>query len=404
VQSGANAGVAPPAPARFTFLLLGTAAFISGVNLRMFDTLLPNLAEDFAVAPTVASIVVTAFTLAYGLFQVIHGPLGDRLGRLKVVSAAMLLAGLGSLGSALAPDLAALTALRFVTGIGAAGIIPVSLAWIGDHTSYENRQAALGRFMGFSITGQILGPALGGALAEWLGWREVFYLLTGAFLVVAVALFGLERRERGAGRVESKTTVGGNALRTYVDILRVRWVRTVLLVVFAEGALFFGCFAYAGAWLKETFSLSYLTVGAMLAGFGLGGLLYTVLVRWLLRQLGERGFALTAAAVLLVFYVALPFVPLWQAVGPLCALGGFGFYMLHNTLQTKATEMYPSARGTAISAFAFCLFCGQALGVAVFGRAIAWFGYGPSFVVTGVALLFLALAFARQLRLARAAS
>lgn len=392
------------APSSFAFLLLGGAAFISGVNLRMFDTLLPNLAEDFAVAPTVASIVVTAFTLAYGLFQVVHGPLGDRLGRLKVVAAAMLLAGVGSLGSALAPDLAALTALRFVTGIGAAGIIPVSLAWIGDHTAYENRQAALGRFMGFSITGQILGPALGGALAEWLGWREVFYFLTAAFVVVALALARLERRERPAGGEALKVRAAGNALRTYADILRAPWARTVLLVVFAEGALFFGCFAYAGAWLKDTFALSYLTVGAVLAGFGIGGLLYTFLVRRLLRLLGERGFALVAAVILATFYAALPFVPLWQAVAPLCALGGFGFYMLHNTLQTQATEMYPRARGTAISAFALSLFCGQAVGVALAGRAIAWFGYSPSFVFTGGALLVLALVFARLLARPRVAA
>lgn len=58
------------------FWFLGSAAFISGASLRMFDTLLPNLAEDFAVEPTVASIVVTAFTLAYGLFQVVHGAAG----------------------------------------------------------------------------------------------------------------------------------------------------------------------------------------------------------------------------------------------------------------------------------------------------------------------------------------
>lgn len=404
MRQAPSGGGAPAAPSSVSFVFLGSAAFISGVNLRMFDTLLPNLAEDFSVAPTVASIVVTAFTLAYGLFQVVHGPLGDRLGRLKVVAVAMLVAGAGSLGSALAPNLTALTALRFVTGIGAAGIIPVSLAWIGDHTSYANRQAALGRFMGFSITGQIVGPALGGALAEWLGWREVFYLVTAAFLVVALALFALERRERAPGRGARGASANEHPLRTYAGILSVPWVRTILLVVFAEGALFFGCFAYAGAWLKDAFDLSYLAVGAMLAGFGLGGLLYTFLVRRLLALLGERGFALGAAVVLFVFYVALPFVPLWQAVGPLCALGGFGFYMLHNTLQTKATEMYPRARGTAISAFALSLFCGQAAGVALFGRAIAWFGYAPSFVVTGIALLLLALWFARQLAAARAAA
>jgi predicted MFS family arabinose efflux permease len=181
-------------------------------------------------------------------------------------------------------------------------------------------------------------------------------------------------------------------------VLRVPWVRTVLLIVFLEGALFFGAFAYAGAWLKETFDLSYLLIGAMLAGFGVGGLAYSLLVRWLLKHLGEAGLPLGAALVLLTFYVCLPFAPVWQLVGPLCALGGFGFYMLHNTLQTKATEMYPRARGTAISAFALCLFCGQAAGVAFFGRVIAVSGYTLPFVVTGFTLLWLAGSFARQLR------
>jgi predicted MFS family arabinose efflux permease len=383
------------------FLFLASAAFISGANLRMFDALLPTLAEDFGVAPTVASIVVTAFTFSYGVFQLVHGPLGDRVGRLRTVAAAMLIACLGSLGSALAPTLTWLTVLRFIAGIGAAGIIPVSIAWIGDHTSYENRQSTLARFIAFSVTGQILGPALGGALAQWLSWREVFYLLTGAFLVVAIALFRLDGRER-AERERSGTATTAhtaeNLLRTYQEILRVPWVRTVLLTVFLEGALFYGSFAYTGAWLKETFDLSYLMIGVMLAGFGIGGLLYTFLVRKLMRRLDEVGFALGAALVLLAFYVCLPFSHFWQLTGPLCAVGGFGFYMLHNTLQTKATEMYPRARGTAISAFALMLFCGQALGVAVFGRVISAFGYAPSFVFTGIALLLLAWFFATQLR------
>jgi predicted MFS family arabinose efflux permease len=388
-----------------TFLFLGTAAFISGANLRMFDALLPSLAEDLVVAPTVASIVVTSFTLAYGLFQVVHGPLGDRIGRLRTVAIAMLVAGLGSLGSALAPALTELTVLRFVTGVGAAGIIPVSLAWIGDHTAYEDRQAALGRFMAFSITGQIVGPALGGALAEWLSWREVFYLLTAAFLVVAIALLRLERTQRRAKTSASRpTSTTADFVRTYADILRVPWVRTVLLTVFLEGTLFFGCFAYAGAWLKEAFDLTYFGVGALLAGFGVGGLLYSVLVRWLLRRLDEPGFARSAALVLLAFWVSLALAPVWQIVGLLCAVGGFGFYLLHNTLQTKATEMYARARGTAISAFALSLFCGQAFGVALFGRVIARFGYGLGFVIAGVGLALLSFFFADRLNRARVAS
>ncbi|NIO43004.1 MAG: hypothetical protein GTO41_24310 [Burkholderiales bacterium] len=60
--------------------------------------------------------------------------------------------------------------------------------------------------------------------------------------------------------------------------------------------------------------------------------------------------------------------------------------------------MYPRARGTAISAFAMSLFCGQAIGVALFGRTIAMFGYTANFIATGIALMLLAAWFARQLR------
>ena len=381
------------------FVALAVAAFVSGANLRLFDALLPTIAEDFAVAPTVASVVVTAFTLAYGLFQIVHGPLGDRVGRLRTVAIAMTIACLGSLGSAMAPTLPQLTVLRFITGIGAAGIIPVSIAWLADHTPYENRQATLGRFIGFILMGQILGPALGGALAEWLSWRDVFYVFTAVFLIVSIVLFRADFTSRKTPATDSDSPPPhANILRTYLEILRDPWVRTVLLTVAVEGILFYGAFAYTGAWLKEKFDLSYLLIGAMLAGLGLGGVFYSLLVKWLLKRLHETGFVITGASILLLFYLALPLSPTWHVVGPLCVFGGFGLYMLHNTLQTKATEMWPAARGTAISAFALSLFCGQALGVALFGRAIAAFGYDWTFVATGIALLLLGIRFAWRLR------
>ena len=122
----------PPA-----LLALAAAAFVSGANLRLFDALLPTVAEDFAVPPTTASIVITAFTLAYGLFQIVHGPLGDRVGKLRVIGGATLIAAIASLGCAYATSLQALAALRFATGIGAAAIVPLSLAWIGDNTPFS---------------------------------------------------------------------------------------------------------------------------------------------------------------------------------------------------------------------------------------------------------------------------
>jgi predicted MFS family arabinose efflux permease len=385
----------PPA-----LLALAAAAFASGANLRLFDALLPTVAEDFGVPPTTASVVVTAFTLAYGLFQIVHGPLGDRVGKLRVIGGATLIASAASLGCAFAPTLPALAALRFATGIGAAAIVPLSLAWIGDNTSYEKRQATLGRFLSFILMGQILGPALGGALAEFTSWRRVFDVMAAVFLVVSIVLFTVHRRTRHAASVVGKSH--GNVWRNYAAVLGDRWVRIVVLTVFLEGGLFYGAFAYTGAYLKERFGLSYLLIGGMLAGFGLGGVVYSLMVKWLLARLGEKGFVRLGGALMFICMAGLPLLPWWQAAIPVFIVAGFGFYMFHNTLQTRATEMAPQARGTAIAVFAFCLFMGQAGGVAACGVAIRLLDYGWTFVISGAGLIVLGYWFAIRIGLHRA--
>lgn len=374
------------------FFALAAAAFVSGANLRLFDALLPTVAEDFAVAPTTASIVVTAFTLAYGLFQIVHGPLGDRIGKLRVIGGATLIASAASLGCAFAPTLPALAALRFATGIGAAAIVPLSLAWIGDNTPYEKRQATLGRFLGFILMGQILGPAVGGALAEFISWRRVFDVMAVVFLIVSIVLFTVDRRTRPAASTPGK--VSGNVWRNYVAVLGDPWVRIVVVTVFLEGGLFYGAFAFTGAYLKERFGLSYLLIGGMLAGFGLGGVVYSLMVKWLLARLGEKGFVRLGGALMFICMAVLPLLPWWQAAIPVFIVAGFGFYMFHNTLQTRATEMAPQTRGTAIAVFAFCLFMGQAAGVAVCGVAIRQLDYGWTFAINGSGLVLLGIWFA----------
>lgn len=379
------------------FIVLATAAFLSGANLRVFDALLPNIAAEFDVTHATAAIVIAAFTLAYGLFQIIYGPIGDRYGRIKTVSVATGIVAVGSLGSAHAQDLEWLTALRFLTGIGAAGIIPVSLAWIGDQTTYENRQASLGNFISFILLGQILGPSLGGALAEFSSWRTIFYFFSISFFIMTLILFLVAHKYQSTHSVKKTSTLPNHPFRNYSNILKDPWCQTVLVMVHLEGALFYGSFAFVGAWIKTELNLDYMTIGLLLSGFGLGGVLYTISIRRLQTLMGEVGFVLTGALILFLFFVALPVMHSEVLVGAWCIFGGFGFYILHNTLQTKATEMYPQARGTAISVFAMSLFSGQAVGTIFFGLLTTLFGYTLSFISVGVCVLTLGLFFAKKL-------
>ena len=77
--------------------LLALAAFVSGANLRITDPLVPALAQYFSASVSAAGSVVSGFTLGYALFQVVHGPLGDRIGKLRAVTIGMFIAAAASL-------------------------------------------------------------------------------------------------------------------------------------------------------------------------------------------------------------------------------------------------------------------------------------------------------------------
>ena len=377
-----------------TLIALAAAGFVSGANMRLFDALLPTVADDFGVVPTVASVVVTAFALAYGLFQLVHGPLGDRVGKLKIVAGATFIAAAMSLATVFVTSLTGLAVLRFLTGIGAGGMIPLALAWIGDNTPYEKRQTTLARFLGVVLLGNILGPAMGGLLAELLSWRAVFAVFSLLFLSVGIVLV-VQQRRSPAPPPAGEPRPG--VVRSYIDVLRDPWVRTVLATVAIEGALFYGAFAYTGAFLKAKFDLAYSTIGAIIAAFGVGGVLYSLAVRWLVRRLGEAGLVIGGGFILLACYLLLPWLPAWQPIALVLARRGIGLYMVHNTIHTRSTEMAPKARGTALALHAFFMFSGQALGVLICGVLIRVLNYEWTYVLAGLGLAALGVIFRRRI-------
>jgi predicted MFS family arabinose efflux permease len=79
-----------------------------------------------------------------------------------------------------------------------------------------------------------------------------------------------------------------------------------------------------------------------------------------------------------------------------CFAMGLGFYMLHNTLQTNATQMAPERRGAAVSAFAFSYFLGQSVGVSAAGWAVIRVGIAPVILAAALGIVSIALLFARS--------
>lgn len=384
---------------RISLVLLGAVAFIVMADMRVIDPLLRVIANEFGTSVGYTAVIISAYTIPYGLFQLVYGPLGDSIGKLKVMTAAIALFAIGTTLCAFVPNLPLLILLRFITGMFAAAIIPLSLAYIGDKFPYTERQTAIGHYLSAIMLGQILSSSLGGIFGQYLGWRDIFLLFGVASIGIAIIFWQATQRlppEHRAQAESTQTQSGLAALKPYFQLITQPSARLVLTAVFIEGFFLFGGFAYVGAFIRDRYSLPYVTIGLLLSGFGIGGLLYSVAVKWLVRSLGERGLVLVGGTLVGICYLCVSAFQHWILFIPETILIGFGFYMLHSTLQTQATELSPESRGTAVSLFVFSLFLGQGIGAVVFGRIIDSFGYIPGFIVSGIAVALLAVWFASQ--------
>src|SRR5712692_2373110 len=345
-----------PASSR-TIAFLAAASFASAASVRACDPILPEIAAAFSTSVGMAARVVTVFGVTYACMQLAYGLIGARFGKLETIAVMTLASAATAAACALAGSLDLLIVARLFSGAAAAAVIPLSIAWIGDEVDYEARQPVIARFLTGQILGLILGQAMAGIVAEYLGWRIVFLFLSGFFLVSGAALSRelLQRKERAVPAPMALRA----ALRQLGTLLRHRWVLIVLGCVFIEGAALFGGYSFVGADLRDRFGTSYDLIGLIVSGFGLGGLIYAAAAPILVRRLGEGGLALSGGLVLAAAFVLIGFVPGALAAAPATIIAGLGFYMLHNTLQTNATQMAPEMRSLSVALFATCFFLGR---------------------------------------------
>ena len=387
-----SSGAAP----RLAIVLLSVAAFASAANMRVIDPLLVQLSADFGVTVGAASIAATVFLFANGVFVLVHGPFGDRYGKMPVVTIACLAAAACSILSALAGSLPWLTFTRFLTGVTGSAIIPLSIAWIGDNVSYERRQATLARFLTGQTLGLMTGAALGGAVGDWLGWRSVFWVLAAIYLSAGAALVAIIRARPDLAAAGQQAA--GSMLTQMLGVLRRRWARTVIIVVALEGGVFWGAFTFVGADLHLRFGLGFAAVGLAVACFGAGGFLYVTVAHHLVRLLGERGLCLYGGIGLGLAFAGMALAPSVGFSFAAIVVSGVSFYMLHNTLQVHGTQMAPEARGSGLALFALCLFVGQAVGVPIAAPIVDRYGAPVVFAAAAVFLPLLAFWFAHALR------
>lgn len=370
---------------------LCVAAAMSMASMRACDALLPALSADFDVPVGVAARSISAFVLTYGVMQLVFGPLGDRFGKLRVVAVALTACSVANVMAAFAPTMTSLAVARGLSGAAAAGVIPMSMAMIGDTVSVEHRQQTLAYFLLATIGGLIGGQWISGLIADFLHWRVVFVVLA---IGAGLAALLVHAHATVQTAPESERCKYQARFRT---VLKAPQARLVLAVTAIEGLFTLTGFAFVPAYLHNRFGLGLAAAGAVMAMYGVGGLAYVALSRVLIQRLAPATLA-SLGGVLLGFAFAIVAIgPRWEWSVVGCFLGGLGFYTFHNTLQAQATEMSPQARGTAVGLFAASLFLGQAIGMGMAAGVIGVFGERSLFYAAAVVLPMLATAFGLQL-------
>ena len=152
------------------------ASTIAYVDESVVNVALPAIGRDLAAEPAALQWVINAYTLCLAAFLLVGGAAGDRLGRRRIFIAGVALFGAASLGCGLSRDIGQLIAARAVQGLGAALLIPCSLAIIGAAFPENERGRAIGTWAGFSAIAAAVGPLLGGWIVDHLPWQAIFFI------------------------------------------------------------------------------------------------------------------------------------------------------------------------------------------------------------------------------------
>ncbi|WP_137924858.1 MFS transporter [Cupriavidus sp. 2SB] len=365
-------------------LALCACGFFSAASVRATDTLIPVFAREFAVSIGTASTLLTGFLLAYGLMQWVFGPLAQHHGTVRVMLYALAGSTLMNLGVALADSYHTLLVFRTLAGASAAGIVPLCLARIAETVPLVNRQSAIARFSLATITGLMAGQWMAGRMADTVGWRVTFVILSCGFLISLLAL----RRHSPTPPAMPKQP-GTITLRYVVTALQSPGALstlglTTLLASFGSGVL-----SFVVASLRHTTQMTLSDAGLLTVCIGAGGLLYAAFAPKILERTPLPRLALCAGVLLCMALTSLAVVrEPWQ-VALACLAAGPGYYAALNIMQTAATEFAPDLKPTAVTLFASCLFCTQALAVLVWGQVVDRLGFPVLFVIGGCgALLF----------------
>lgn len=183
-------------------LLLGTFSVVLSLSFLFPAT--PVIMKDFAVGIEAVSWLSLAYALSAGVFEPIFGRLGDIFGRKRNVVIGLAIFTIAQIVAAVSPNLWIMAIARFIQGLGAAAVIPIGMAFVGENFPQNERGRALGVWGMVTAGAPALGPTLGGYLIDWFGWRSIYWVsaLLGLASLIVIALIVRESKKERTQKID----------------------------------------------------------------------------------------------------------------------------------------------------------------------------------------------------------
>lgn len=375
--------------------LLATCCFIGSLSLRLLDPVVPDVARDLATTPEAVALLSTAFLLSYAVTQPFIGAIGDAYGKVRVIKICSAALALMLAGMAIAPTIEVLYAARVLGGVFGGGVFTMALAIVGDRVALADRQVALSNLIMASQSAQLFGVIAAGFIASYLGWRAAVW---GAAIVAVAAAIMLERNLQPRANVVRIPFNLARIGRSMSALCRNRRTQTCYAGVTFDGMAVTGLIPFIAILLEQRGEGGLRESAFVISGFACGGLLYTFVVRYLMVLAGGvlnmmRFGGVVCAAGLAGIAHGGP----WPLQMAMFVTTGLGFFMVHASLQTQATDVAPDLRGTSVSLHSSFFTLGNAIGPAVYAVGINLIGAKSSILIGALIILIVGLFAAARL-------
>lgn len=303
-----------------TLTILLANLFIAFLGIGLVIPVLPTIMNELNITGSVVGYMVAAFAITQLIVSPIAGKLVDRIGRKIMIVVGLFIFGLSELLFGMGRSIEILFLSRMLGGVSAAFIMPAVTAFIADITTMAQRPKALGYMSAAISTGFIIGPGLGGFLAEY-GTRLPFFAAgVLGFVAALLSLTFLKEPTRATDDTEAVSSIFSSAKRIFSPLY---FIAFVLIFVLSFGlAAFESLFSL---FVDHKFAFTPSDIAIIITGSGIiGAIAQLLLFDWLTKKMGEINViryslilsaALTFAMTIVNHYFAILFVTFFIFVG-----------------------------------------------------------------------------------------